>query len=122
MISAEAIAKTLGGRKVGSGWMARCPAHDDREPSLYISAGDEGIKFYYAIETWQPRLDRDLSREDARQIVENVTGFFSILAEWSRPEILETEVVDRVGANRLPAVPIYAVSDDDVPPDPEDAA
>jgi len=39
------------------------------------------------IETWQPRFDRDLSREDARQIVENVTGFFSVLAEWSRVEI-----------------------------------
>ena len=41
------------------------------------------------IETWQPRLDRDLSREDARQIVENVTSFFSILAEWSRAESRE---------------------------------
>ncbi len=41
------------------------------------------------IETWQPRLDRNLSREDARQIVENVTGFFSILAEWSRAEPAE---------------------------------
>ena len=41
------------------------------------------------IETWQPRLDRDLSREDARQIVENVTGFFSILAEWARAEMPE---------------------------------
>ncbi len=38
------------------------------------------------IETWQPLAERDLSREDARQIVENVTGFFSILAEWSREE------------------------------------
>lgn len=36
---------------------------------------------------WQPRLGRDLSREDARQITENVTGFFSILAEWSRAEM-----------------------------------
>ena len=36
---------------------------------------------------WQPRLGRDLSREDARQIAENVTGFFSVLAEWSRAEI-----------------------------------
>ena len=36
---------------------------------------------------WQPRLGRDLSREDARQIVENVTGFFAILAEWSRAEL-----------------------------------
>ena len=36
---------------------------------------------------WQPRLGRDLSREDARQIVANVTGFFSVLAEWSRAEM-----------------------------------
>jgi hypothetical protein len=33
------------------------------------------------LETWQPRLRRNLSREDARQVVENVTGFFGILAE-----------------------------------------
>ena len=41
------------------------------------------------IETWQPRIDSNLSREDARQIFENVTGFFSILAEWSRAELPE---------------------------------
>jgi hypothetical protein len=33
---------------------------------------------------WQPRLQRNLTDEDARQIAENVTGFFAILAEWSR--------------------------------------
>lgn len=33
---AERIAKTLGGRKAGGGWTARCPAHDDRNPSLSI--------------------------------------------------------------------------------------
>jgi hypothetical protein len=38
------------------------------------------------IALWQPRLRRDLSREDARQIVENVTSFFNILTEWSRAE------------------------------------
>ena len=37
-------------------------------------------------QVWQQRLGRDLSREDARQIAENVTGFFTILAEWSRIE------------------------------------
>ena len=37
-------------------------------------------------EVWKPRLGRDLSREDARQIAENVTGFFTIRAEWSRTE------------------------------------
>jgi hypothetical protein len=39
------------------------------------------------IALWKPRLRRDLSREDARQIAENVTGFFAILAEWSRAEV-----------------------------------
>ncbi len=37
-------------------------------------------------EVWQPRLGRDLSSDDARQIAENVTGFFSTLTEWSRAE------------------------------------
>jgi len=35
-MTAEAIAKALGGRKAGGGWTARCPAHDDRTPSLSI--------------------------------------------------------------------------------------
>ena len=35
-MTAEAIAKALGGRKAGGGWTARCPAHDDRNPSLSI--------------------------------------------------------------------------------------
>ena len=38
-------------------------------------------------QVWQPRIGRDLSREDARQIAENVTGFFALLAEWSRAEM-----------------------------------
>jgi hypothetical protein len=38
-------------------------------------------------EVWKPRFRRDLSREDARQIAENVTGFFAILAEWSHAEM-----------------------------------
>jgi hypothetical protein len=41
-MSAEAIAKALGGRRVGGGWMAHCPAHDDREPSLTIRDADNG--------------------------------------------------------------------------------
>jgi hypothetical protein len=36
---------------------------------------------------WQRRLERDLTRENAREIVENVTGFFNILAEWSQAEM-----------------------------------
>jgi len=40
--TACAIAKALGGQKAGGGWLARCPAHDDRKPSLSIREGDDG--------------------------------------------------------------------------------
>jgi hypothetical protein len=36
---------------------------------------------------WQPRFERKLGHEDAREIAENVCGFFNILSEWSRAEI-----------------------------------
>jgi hypothetical protein len=35
---------------------------------------------------WRSRFGRDVSCEDARQITENVTGFFAVLAEWSHAE------------------------------------
>ena len=39
---AESIAKALRGRRSGRGWVARCPAHDDRNPSLSIAEGRDG--------------------------------------------------------------------------------
>jgi 5S rRNA maturation endonuclease (ribonuclease M5) len=38
--TAERLARALLGRQVGAGWMARCPAHDDRNPSLAIREKD----------------------------------------------------------------------------------
>jgi hypothetical protein len=38
-------------------------------------------------EVWEPRFGRNLSCEDVRQIAEDVTGFFAILAEWSRAQL-----------------------------------
>ncbi len=35
------------------------------------------------IQFWQPRTSRPLTPEDARQMVENVTGFFTTLQRWS---------------------------------------
>jgi hypothetical protein len=40
------------------------------------------------ISLWQSRYERDLSPVGAQQIVENVTGLFSILNEWARAETL----------------------------------
>lgn len=35
---------------------------------------------------WAPRIGSELNGEDARQIIANATGFFSVLAEWSSAE------------------------------------
>jgi hypothetical protein len=37
-----ALAKALGGQKSGKGYMARCPAHDDQNPSLSITDSSDG--------------------------------------------------------------------------------
>ena len=41
-MNAASIAFALNGRKSGRGWSARCPAHDDRDPSLSISISPKG--------------------------------------------------------------------------------
>ena len=41
-MNAEALTRALGGRWLGSYGTARCPAHDDHEPSLSIRAGVGG--------------------------------------------------------------------------------
>jgi hypothetical protein len=41
-MTAETIARALGGRKAGSEWTAKCPAHDDRTPSLSIRNAADG--------------------------------------------------------------------------------
>ncbi len=38
------------------------------------------------IRLFQARTNRPLNKEDARQIVENMIGFFQILAEWDQQE------------------------------------
>ena len=53
-------------------------------------------------ETWQPRGAGSLSDEDAREIAENVTGFFRLLLEW--------EAREKEGAAREADDTYYAIS------------
>ena len=45
-MNAERIATALGGRRHGRDWMARCPAHHDRLPSLSIRECDGRVLVY----------------------------------------------------------------------------
>jgi hypothetical protein len=46
------------------------------------------------LKVWQPRTSRKLTREDARQIVENITGFVRILLEWEMASQQEAAAVE----------------------------
>jgi hypothetical protein len=50
---------------------------------------DAGKQIARTRQIWQSRLGRDLTDEDARQFVHNITGFFGVLAEWARAETLD---------------------------------
>ncbi|MFD9994691.1 hypothetical protein ACFWXH_07280 [Mesorhizobium sp. NPDC059054] len=44
------------------------------------------------IRLFESRTGRSMSKEDARQIVENVSGFFRILSDWDRTERAQKSV------------------------------
>ena len=77
-MTAEAIAKALGGHRSGATWMARCPVHDDRIASLSISEDKGGRVLVHCHAGCSQReviaalIDRGLW--DAR--VENAGRFF----------------------------------------------
>lgn len=50
------------------------------------SRSDQEDFLDYTLKVWQPRTSRKLNREDARQIYENLTGFFQILMKWDASE------------------------------------
>ncbi|MFT3941567.1 hypothetical protein [Rhodopseudomonas sp.] len=56
-----------------------------------VHAGSSAVSPGFLDETiafWQPHTDRPLNREDAREIIHNVSGFFAVLLEWEKAERL----------------------------------
>jgi hypothetical protein len=43
------------------------------------------------LDLWQPRTPLELTEEDAREMAENVSGFFRLLAEFDRQARREEE-------------------------------
>ena len=88
-MNAEIIAKALGGRRAGAGWMAHCPAHDDRTPSLSVRdstngkvllrchAGCEQERVIAALRSrglWRERGLRSYLRQTPPPAVERLSG------------------------------------------------
>ena len=55
--TAEELARSLGGRRNAKGWMARCPAHEDRHASLSISESSDGTRVLWKCHAKCPQDD-----------------------------------------------------------------
>jgi hypothetical protein len=61
----------------------RSPSSGESNTDNYEPVQERRERFInQTLNLWQRRSPRLLTREDARQIAENVTGFFNVLMEW----------------------------------------
>lgn len=115
MTSAERTALALDGRRTGRGWIARCPAHDDRSPSLAIAEGRDGcvvVRCHAGCGQWEviaalrerglwrdvaARHDSDSDRADLRTRARcRDTKNRAYRARW-RAELAEVRAAQRAG-------------------------
>ena len=61
-MNAQEITKALGGRWHGAYGMARCPAHDDRDPSLSVRDGVDGEPVFHCFAGCDWRNIKDVLR------------------------------------------------------------
>src|SRR6266404_2701849 len=63
----ENLVLRLSARRSGKGWLAKCPAHDDRKPSLSINEGADGcvlIKCHAGCSTNDVLAELGLTKKD----------------------------------------------------------
>jgi hypothetical protein len=125
-MNAETIARALGGRRIGGSWTARCPAHDDRTPSLSIRDADGGkvlVRCHAGCDQkrviaalrgrglWVKDGPRLLSRESRYAAVEHKPGpedtrrSEAALAIWGSAERAQGTLVDLYLASRAIRLP-----------------
>lgn len=54
-----------------------------------------------AIHLWRHRTGVAISREDAKEMVNNITGFFRVLLEWDRKTYRETHHQEKIMGRRV---------------------
>jgi putative DNA primase/helicase len=107
--SAEAIAESLGGQKVGGRWMARCPAHDDRKPSLSIQDADDGkVLVHCHARCSQEHViaalqSRGLWRENAYRFPKRSGSRPTVSNQPTRDEAIRTEAALTIWSATTPA-------------------
>ena len=57
---------------------------------VYQMSKNKSALLKKTVNTWQPRYQKKLTSEDARGIIENMTGFFNTLQEWEQSNCLKS--------------------------------
>lgn len=110
-ITAEELARKLGGYRSGRGWIARCPAHDDHSPSLSIRDAANKIlvncragcsqtdviaalkvRGLWSVSDWTQQEKRayaeQLKRDERdRRVARPFADVVTILSEWALKEL-----------------------------------
>jgi putative DNA primase/helicase len=105
-VTAETIAKALGAHRAGVTWMACCPVHEDRSPSLSISAGKDGKVLVHCHAGCEQRdLIAALQKRGLWQTTRRVLG----IARNPRRQLAEESDAD-ARKRRTAALPIWQAS------------
>jgi hypothetical protein len=51
---------------------------------------------------WKDRTDRPLTNEDARQMIESISGVFTLLAEWDAKEKSDEAIMKNDSVSLMP--------------------
>jgi putative DNA primase/helicase len=129
-MTAEDLVRALSGRRIGRAWIARCPVHDDRRPSLAIAKAKNGKVLVHChagcnqrdvIATLRIRgawdginrgTDRLLRKTDSKLMVESDPGVLkrleSALAVWRASLLPQQMEVEAYLRSRGIAIPVPA--------------
>jgi putative DNA primase/helicase len=108
MRMAKEIAAALGGRRYGRGYICRCPAHDDRVPSLSVADGADGKLLMHCFAGCDYR---EICAELSRRGITGELHPYRCLTDRERVKLVEEDARNRL-RNRAVAHELWHESGD----------
>ncbi|KWT64253.1 hypothetical protein APY04_3517 [Hyphomicrobium sulfonivorans] len=63
----------------------RTPVHNEQDSNATSTPGTPSLEFLEeTVRVWQKYSDKPLTHDDARQIIQNMTGYFRLLQDMQR--------------------------------------
>jgi hypothetical protein len=118
LFSAREIAHLLHGNRCGSGYIARCPAHDDRTPSLSLCDASDGMVLVHCHTGCSQEAVLDALRSKGLWPERSERRWLTH-AEWQEQRRYAAEMRERIRASRywaLAIAPLLEALLEELPP------